>query len=180
MTTLEELNAQMSALQDDQLIPIQQPSTEDVRVASVASSAVTPALPGVEAGVITDGASSSPELLAPASDFTFPQQPGNYEAGTAEAFKQAVEMLSENINNQEVVGQQLRKIMVDLEQFPGTAGFLADEDWGLMVRALRVNYGRAVATKAATKKTKKKGPAMSVEAELGMEGLGAKLKGVTF
>lgn len=88
----------------------------------------------------------------------------------AENFISNLEAMKASFDNPDVVGAQLRSMMIDLTEHPEFIEFLAPEDGGTMIKALRESYGLAVVTKASKakgkKSTKKKKYDSSVSASL--------------
>jgi len=93
------------------------------------------------------------------------------------AFKESLQVIKDHMENPDMVGQALRKIMLDLQGNPNLIGFLKDEDAGLMVRGLRVSCGNAVIVKSKAKRTKKDVPATG-EVKRGLDDLSALLASI--
>src|SRR5258708_4410470 len=88
---------------------------------------------------------SSPSTSALAAEFHNPGQPEVFSEKEAHAFRESVDLLIANIENKEIVGQCIRHIMQTLQTNPQFKSILQPKDLGLMVRAIRVSYGTAIA-----------------------------------
>lgn len=115
---------------------------------------------GAVAGQDVSQPASSPVTAPPSSALqetfsTHPTQPEQFNDEQVANFKALFKTLEQSMGNADVVGQALRKIMVDLSQNPHYKEFMAPEDAGLMVRACRVSYGKAVTTRKANSRGRK-------------------------
>ena len=119
--------------------------------------------------------SSAPSL--PATFSQHPSQPTQFEDEHVQQFKKHFTLLLEHMQEPQVVGQLLRRIMIDLSTNPHYSEVMAPEDAGAMVRAARISYGRAVETKKTSKKKKK--PAIEISSE-GLGDLASQLRDIQF
>lgn len=121
---------------------------------------------GAEAEPSRGADASAPSLSLPTLNQVFsnnPTQPESFQDEHVEAFKNNFKVLLDNINQPSVIGQVIRRIMVDLNLHPEYREFMAPEDCGIMVRACRENYGVAVQTKKSKQRGKKKQVAIDVQ-----------------
>ena len=147
-----------------------------------------PATPTVSGAV--ESASGSPTTsTAPPSFFseplqetfsTHPTQPDSLTQEQVTQFKSLFGQLEKAMGNPVVVGQVLRRIMVDLAETPQYSEFLLPADGGLMVKACRESYGAAVVTKKARATGRRKKNDFSDEVSAAMGGLADKLKEMNF
>ncbi len=100
-----------------------------------------------------DNATASPAAIS-ADEFNAEEQPEQFSEKEIEDFKNALEVLSNNIDNKEVVGQATASLLQLIQNNENVRQMLQPEDIRLMVRGLRESYGTAI-VKKETKQTKK-------------------------
>lgn len=82
-----------------------------------------------------------------AKQFQAEDQPEGYEQIHVDELKQSLDILVNSIDNKEMVGDALKKIMLDLKRYPFLVNIMHPEDCNLMVRAVRESYGVTLAKK---------------------------------
>ncbi len=93
--------------------------------------------------------SSATEISA--DEFNSPDQPEKFTEDDVQSFKEALEVLSNNIDNKEIVGQATSNILQLIQNNENVKAMLQPEDINLMVRGLRESYGTAIVKKSAKK-----------------------------
>jgi hypothetical protein len=79
--------------------------------------------------------------------FTFPGQIEEYPQETIDEILRAVNVLENSLTHKELIGDAIKQLVGKLQENPNLRDILAPECFGLMVRGLRENYGRVIATK---------------------------------
>lgn len=109
----------------------------------------------------TGAVDSMQEMTAPnfseteaAKDFQSADQPEDYTDKHVEELKQALEILTNSIDNKELVADALKNIMINVKRHVFLQDILLPEDCQLMVRSLRESYGVTIAKKQTKKKKK--------------------------
>lgn len=134
---------------------------------SVAPPAPQPAATDGDAGpsvsVSTPVAASpqnSPEekvaAIREAKEFIHDGQPDEMSKQAVEQLQISLEVLRNSLDHPELVSEALKNLMLDLQEHEFLRGNMAKEDYGLMVRALRVSYGKTIAKKQERSATKTK------------------------
>lgn len=109
---------------------------------------------------------SEPEIITPVpqipktteelNSFVFNDQPDTLPADDVEKFLNNFEILKKNIDHPELVSQSFRDILIRMKERPDLVDNMAPENFGIMVRALRVSYGVQITKKSAAKNTRSK------------------------
>lgn len=82
-----------------------------------------------------------------AMQFQSADQPEGYNQEIVDDLKTSLDILVNSIDNKELVGDALKKIMLDLKRHKFLVSIMHPEDCQLMVRAVRVSYGVTLAKK---------------------------------
>ncbi len=104
-----------------------------------------------------------------AREFQSADQPDEYNKETVDKLKSSLDVLTNSIDNKELVGDALKKIIIDIKRHPFLADILHPEDCQLMVRALRENYGITI-VKKQTRSAKKEATSKDVDEVMDMLG----------
>lgn len=138
----------------------------------------TQTAPGLQKALLGGGALTSPENAPPPissafnTEFVNPQQPDNLPPEAVKLLQENLEILRNSFgNNKEMVGSALANLVNHIKKYDFLAGLLAPEDMGLMVAALRDNYGVVIQKKEgrANKRASSKKEVDDLAAELGEE-----------
>jgi len=86
-----------------------------------------------------------------ADEFNSPDQPNAFPEIDVISFKEALEILANNIDNKEIVGQATSNILQLIQNNENVKAMLQPEDINLMVKGLRESYGTAIVKKSARK-----------------------------
>ncbi len=86
-----------------------------------------------------------------ADEFNSPDQPDAFPEIDVQVFKDALEVLANNIDNKEIVGQATASILQLIQDNENVKAMLQPADINLMVRGLRESYGTAIVKKSAKK-----------------------------
>lgn len=103
-------------------------------------------------------ASSSPSL----SDLNHESQPDKLQKETVIKFRTALDLLADNVEDKEIVGDCVRNVLGMLKEHEFLEKILKPEDCGMMIRGLREGYG-VVIQKKQTKQRKKTASAAEVD-----------------
>lgn len=96
--------------------------------------------------------SSPPDVSA--DEFNSDDQSENFSSESIENFKTALQILENNIDNKEVVGQATASILSLIKNDEEVRAMLRPENIQLMVRGLRESYGTVI-VKKETRQTKR-------------------------
>ncbi len=134
-----------------------QPESPAAANASLATGDITPpdtTMQGISGGSFSETKS--------AMEFQAKDQPDGYNAELVNGLKDSLDILINSIDNKELVGDALKRIMLDLKRYPFLVDIMHPEDCQLMVRAVRESYGVTLAKKQ-TRSTKKAATSKEVE-----------------
>lgn len=126
------------------------------------SHAVIPSKPaaaptGVASSAVSVSAPAPKPMLDQTTFAVHASQPEKYTEDQAAQFKELVLAMPTLFDNKDALANVLRRILKSLHDHPAFSEFLAPEDCGMMVRALRASYGTQLEIKTAkAKKSRKK------------------------
>ena len=89
-----------------------------------------------------------------ADEFNFDGQPDKYDAEQVAKLAASLELIQDNLNDKDMIGQAVKNILSDLKQYPELTAILRPEHCGLMVKGLKQSYGTVIAKKSERKSKK--------------------------
>ena len=112
-------------------------------------------------GIPIEQSKSSEEVLTSAAldapkEFSHESQPDELTPKEVAEFREAIEVLENNLDHRELVGNAITNILKKLPEKEQYREILLPEDCGTMVKALRESYGVAITIKSTKSKTKGK------------------------
>lgn len=134
----------------------------DARLPSEATSAAPTDVPSPDTEDVMSGVSGDFSESKSAREFQAEDQPEGYEQIHVDELKTSLDILVNSIDNKEMVGDALKKIMLDLKRYPFLVNIMHPEDCNLMVRAVRESYGVTLAKKQG-RSAKRKATSKEVE-----------------
>jgi len=125
--------------------------------------------PDTSSSDIMSGVSGDFSEEKSAKQFQAEDQPEGYEQKQIDELKSSLDILVNSMDNKELVGDALKKIMLDLKRYPFLVNIMHPEDCNLMVRAVRESYGVTLAKKQ-DRSDKRKATSKEVEDTLELLG----------
>lgn len=110
------------------------------------------------------------ELEAPA-EFAHAAQVEKFDSSSVETLRASLEVLQNNINDKEIVGDAVYNLMINLQKDEKFRDQLSDADLGLMVAGMRAAYGVTVQRKQNNKKKRTSASTQAAEVASMLDGL---------